>query len=64
MIILAVIFPKADFADFVTSAHIKSFVATAGAPVGLRAFLRLGLVFKHTQSLHQDSQGPDRRGSR
>lgn len=56
MIILAVIFPKAYFADLGTGAPVKSFVATTGAPVGLLAFLRLGHVFKHTRSLHQSTR--------
>jgi hypothetical protein len=56
MVILAVIFPKAHFADFVSGAFAKSFVATTGASVGLLAFLRLGHVFKHTRSLHQPTR--------
>jgi len=56
MIILAVFFPNAHFADFVSGAPVKSFVATTGAPVGFLAFLRLGHVFKHTRSLHQPTR--------
>jgi hypothetical protein len=56
MIILAIIFPKAHFADFVSGAPVKSFVATTGTPVGLLAFLRLGHVFKHSRSLHQPTR--------
>jgi hypothetical protein len=56
MVILAVIFPKAHFADFVTTAPMKGLVATAWATVGLLALLRLGHVFKHTRSLHQPTR--------
>jgi hypothetical protein len=52
MVILAVIFPKADFADFVTSAPMKGFVATARAKVGLLSFFWFRDVFKHAKSLH------------
>jgi hypothetical protein len=47
MVILAVIFPEADFADLETSAPTESFVTTAGAPICLIRFGGIGDVFKH-----------------
>jgi hypothetical protein len=47
MVILAIIFPEAHFADFVTSASMKGFVTTTRATVGFLPFGGLGDVFRH-----------------
>lgn len=52
MLILPIIFPKTDLADFILSTSVKGFVAATRATVGFVWLVRLGNVFKHAGILH------------
>lgn len=52
MVILPIIFPETDRANFISSASVKCFVATARATVGLLWLIAFRDVFKHVKSLH------------
>ena len=51
MVILPVVFPKADLADFVTSAPMKRLESATWATVRLFRFVRFGNILKHTRIL-------------
>jgi hypothetical protein len=52
MIVLAVIFPKADFADFVTSTPMQGSATAAWTTVCPLSLFWFRDVFKHVKSLH------------
>jgi len=52
MVILAIIFPEAHWADFVTTASVKGLVTTAWATVRLSLFGGFRDVFEHARILH------------
>jgi hypothetical protein len=57
MVVLPIIFPKADAADFKTSASTQGLAATARAAIGLLFFVSSRYVFKHAKKFTLDEIG-------